>query len=80
MGAQFSKTAGKGETAAENPEEAAASPSKANGQVNPREGMSVTLPCLLVMRGVCSASSAGAPLPASSRIKPFLQPRERLCQ
>ncbi len=49
MGAQFSKTAGKGETAAEKPGEAAASPSKANGQVNPghllREVMSVW--CLL---------------------------------
>lgn len=33
MGAQFSKTAGKGETAAEKPGDAAASPSKANGQV-----------------------------------------------
>ncbi len=63
MGAQFSKTAGKGETAAENPGEAAASPFKANGQVKPghlqchllREVMSVTLTlrCLLVMRGVC---------------------------
>ncbi len=57
MGAQFSKTAGKGETAAENPGEAAASPSKANGQVKPghllREIVSVTLRCLLVMRGVC---------------------------
>lgn len=33
MGAQFTKTAGKEETAAENPGEAAVSPSKANGQV-----------------------------------------------
>lgn len=33
MGAQVSKTAGNGETAAEKPGEAAASPSKANGQV-----------------------------------------------
>lgn len=36
MGAQFSKTAAKGEAAAERPGEAAvaSSPSKANGQVN----------------------------------------------
>lgn len=34
MGAQTSKTAGKGETVAEKPEEAAASPSKTNGQEN----------------------------------------------
>lgn len=34
MGAQLSKTAGKGETVAEKPGEAAASPTKTNGQVN----------------------------------------------
>lgn len=34
MGAQLSKTAGKAETAAEKPGEAAASPTKTNGQVN----------------------------------------------
>lgn len=34
MGAQLSKTTGKAETAAEKPGEAAASPTKANGQVN----------------------------------------------
>ena len=34
MGAQFSKTAAKGETVAEKPGEAAASPTKTNGQVN----------------------------------------------
>lgn len=34
MGAQFSKTAANGETVAEKPGEAAASPSKTNGQVN----------------------------------------------
>lgn len=33
MGAQFSKTAAKGETAVEKPGEAAASPTKTNGQV-----------------------------------------------
>lgn len=34
MGAQLSKTAGKAETATEKPGEAAASPTKTNGQVN----------------------------------------------
>lgn len=34
MGAQLSKTTGRAETAAEKPGEAAASPTKANGQVN----------------------------------------------
>lgn len=34
MGAQLTKTAGKAETAAEKPGEAAASPTKTNGQVN----------------------------------------------
>lgn len=34
MGAQLSKTAGKAETVAEKPGEAAASPTKTNGQVN----------------------------------------------
>lgn len=34
MGAQLSKTAAKAETAAEKPGEAAASPTKTNGQVN----------------------------------------------
>lgn len=34
MGAQLSKAPGKAETAAEKPGEAAASPTKANGQVN----------------------------------------------
>lgn len=33
MGAQFSKTAANGETAVEKPGEAAASPTKTNGQV-----------------------------------------------
>lgn len=36
MGAQSSKTAANGETVAEKPGEAAASPSKANGQVKTR--------------------------------------------
>lgn len=63
MGAQLSKTAGKGETVAEKPGEAAASPTKTNGQVNailsssslhPSEGL------WSIWRGLRSCRAIGA--------------------
>lgn len=57
MGAQLSKTAGKAETAAEKPGEAAASPTKTNGQVNDILSSSSSNPSaerLLAQDGCCA--------------------------
>lgn len=61
MGAQLSKTAGKAETAAEKPGEAAASPTKTNGQVND------------ILTPGSITPSAGSPLRVQRRCAPGAQ-------
>lgn len=51
MGTQLSKTAGKAETAVEKPGEAAASPTKTNGQVNYILNTSLCTPVAVLVGG-----------------------------
>lgn len=79
MGAQFSKTAEKGETAAEKPGDAAASPSKANGQVKNGHLIRelIYLWCSYGVR-ILTRSSSGDPQPTNTNYSMFIT--QRFCQ